>query len=243
MAENVIATIVANHGPFRATLHKKFLKEITGHGHKLVATLSADVDPDLANIFKESGAYVMKQEGETFGSAFRQSARRASEIGSYVTWLEPERYNFVKHVGKMTDLIENGPFDVVLPCRKEFNNYTEIQEHVERRENKLFYKLTGRSYDIGFGIKTFKRELTRYFTDYDSLFFEGKRDIWDAHTVPLLDMVRDGVRMGSIEVDYTHPREQRMEEEGNMKYSNKRMFQLDSLSRALIGRNRQLEDF
>lgn len=58
-------------------------------------------------------------------------------------------------------------------------------------------------------------------------------DRWESIFLLVIDAIRDGRKIISVEVDYIHPQSQTENEEGNLDFDIKRLDQLYSLSKAV----------
>ncbi|MEK6833306.1 MAG: hypothetical protein AABY32_04615, partial [Nanoarchaeota archaeon] len=99
-------------------------------------------------------------------------------------------------------------------------------------------ELTGTDLDVWSGPRTWRRELSDYFLDYDGMYHsyinkENKEifygDNWDSIFIPVMQAILDGKKVEGIKINYTHPPEQTALEEGNYEYTIKRLDQLNNL--------------
>ena len=95
--------------------------------------------------------------------------------------------------------------------------------------NLFWNKLTGHDLDMWFGPRTFRRDISAYFTAYNGEY-GGK---WDSIFIPVMDAIIGGENVKSVTVDYTHPAEQTAFEEQDLSLYWKRVKQLENLLPAL----------
>ena len=117
---------------------------------------------------------------------------------------------------------------IVVPKRKSFKSYPTAQQHSERFVNNFWKELTGTEFDITFGPRTMNRKGYSYFIDYERYGYRFG-DKWESLFLPLIDFIKAGKTIISVEVDYRHPASQRQYEEGNLKMTMKRLEQLNCL--------------
>lgn len=236
MTDAIVTTIIGPGNSFRSLLHRKFVAGARFSDYDTVVVYDAGINSDTLRILKSSGAHIYEQEQRGFGNAFRESVGHALELGKYVAYSEPEKYSYVSEIHKTTEPLEAELFDAVVPQRKTLDGYPTIQQATESMGNSFFLKLTGVPLDVYFGPKNFNKKAARVFLDYGDANFEGKVDTWDAHIVPVFDMLGAGMKVGSVPVNYLHPKEQLEAEENDPLFMAKRFEQLHKVSNALLRR-------
>ncbi len=229
----VIATIIGKGDSVRTRLHRSFARESAEYGYGGVAVFSKDADPDTLQHFNARGFSTYTQQGTTFGSAFREATKYALELGKVVAYTEAEKVGYVSQIGKTAAPVLNGQADEVVPRRRGLESYPPVQQRTETEGNLFFEMLTGHPLDVYFGPDTFNRAAGRHFLDYEKVEGSWKMDIWDAHMVPILDMLQAGLHVQSVGVAYEHPKEQRDAEIGDLDFTVKRFDQLARNSRAI----------
>ena len=117
---------------------------------------------------------------------------------------------------------------IVVPKRKSFKSYPTAQQHSESFVNTFWEEMTGIELDITLGPRTMDRRVCSYFIDYE-LYGYRFGDKWESLFLPLIDMIKDGQKVISVDVDYRHPASQRRYEEGNLEMTMKRLEQLNCL--------------
>ena len=90
--------------------------------------------------------------------------------------------------------------------------------------------LTGAPLDYWFGPKTWEASISEDFLNYQSKC----GDKWDSISLPFLKMIKSGVKTLNVPVNYEHPTEQTIVEEGDVEMDLKRLVQLNNLIPASI---------
>ena len=154
----------------------------------------------------------------------------AHNMGSpIVGWMEPEKEGYVSQIEKTVVPILNNEADLVVPKRKSLKSYPISQQYAEHFGNTIWKELTGVALDMWSGPRTWKRELSSYFLDYKGEY----GDLWDSIFIPVMNVIYDGKGVLSVDINYTHPKEQTELEEGDSEFSIKRLNQLNNLIPAL----------
>jgi len=95
--------------------------------------------------------------------------------------------------------------------------------------------LTGHDLDVWFGPRVFRREMARYFLDYDGNK-EGYGDLWDSTFIPVMDAITDGKKVKGVNLDFTYPPEQTAFEENHIDFYRKRLHQLNNINNSFWDR-------
>lgn len=196
---------------------------------------------ELRQTLDDLGAIVLDEApGEKMGVGRRQALGKAAEIAGtdgVVIWMEPEKLGLVPFIEKMADPILRGGTDLVIPRRASMEAYPQEQIHAEWVGNKIFNSIVGKgNYDIWFGPFAANRKALRYFLEYKGTY----GDRWDAILVPRLEVIKDGLKVDDVPVNYIHPSEQTREEEGNLGFMHKRVIQLSALADAFMEEGKRL---
>eukprot|EP00751_Fragilariopsis_kerguelensis_P001817 CAMPEP_0170822136 /NCGR_PEP_ID=MMETSP0733-20121128/43553_1 /TAXON_ID=186038 /ORGANISM="Fragilariopsis kerguelensis, Strain L26-C5" /LENGTH=394 /DNA_ID=CAMNT_0011184185 /DNA_START=1 /DNA_END=1186 /DNA_ORIENTATION=- len=136
--------------------------------------------------------------------------------------------------------------DIVVPRRndtlfQEF--YPQEQYHTEQFAN-LFLNSLAKEMRIGFptsldwthGPVAFKASLAPHWLDY-------KGELWDAQLVPIINAFFSqdhGAQILSYEVLYRHPKSMKQQEEGSLLFNEKRLYQLNFLSKTVVFNEKRL---
>ena len=92
--------------------------------------------------------------------------------------------------------------------------------------NMYITNLTGLDIDWASGPVIFSGNMYRYFTT-------DKGKLWDAQIIPIIKAHQDGIEVSSIKVGFMYPQSQRIEEEGNEKFIEKRLYQINYMVEAV----------
>lgn len=215
----------------RSQLALEFLDNAEAVGvHTVVAeggSTNQDFLRELRNKERFPNVSVIFPAETAMGSARREALRYAIEHNpdSYYLWSEPEKADLIKpeSLEIMLDKLDEGA-DIVVPKRKNLDNYPHFQSWAEQRANKRANNMMnktgeGPELDLWFGPKMFNRSGADEFLGYQS-----ELDLWDATIIPVITANNSGKVVASAEVDFTYPEEQRIIEQDE-EMSKKRLFQ------------------
>lgn len=177
----------------------------------------------LTDEFRKTGAFVYSPGKLSMGENRREAIRQALGLEKEViAFLEPEKTPYVSELWKTAKPILDGTADFVIPKRKSLESLPLVQQFSESCNNLILEKLTGVPLDMYFGPRTWRKDLSHYFLNYDGKY----GDQWDVLFIPTIDAMLDGKRVISVEVDYTHPKEQTALEENDFAFYEKRLMQM-----------------
>lgn len=206
------------------------VRNATGLGYEIVVVDGGSPD-ELLKEYEGYGAHVYEQiiKGKDIGPPRRQAIEIANRIGREVdSWIEPEKYTYILEHHKTVEPIILGYADMVVPERKSMKSYPKFQRYSEWLANKYFYTLTGKKLDVMIGPRTWRRELSRYFLEYNGEYGDGSEYIF----IPVMNAIINGERVIGVDVDFTYPEEQKVIEEDNEIFEWKRILQLYEISSA-----------
>lgn len=215
---------------YRAGFAKNSIRTATDLGYEVVVVDGGSSDEFLSELEKYS-ARIYPQTLEGMGSSRRQAIREALTSGrEIIAWTEPEKEDYIPEIVKTIQPIIEGSADMIIPRRRSQESYPLAQQHSEKFINIFWRDLTGTDLDTVFGPRTWRREISHYFLDYDGEY----GDNWDSIFIPLVNAVFDermglGVRVAGVEVNYTHPQKQREIEEHNLEFHRKRIDQINNV--------------
>lgn len=216
----------------RADIAKNFVMRASEIGYSIVVVDGGSSD-ELLREFEGYGAKVSPEEQRGMGKGRRQAIRQAYDSGRpVIAWTEPEKLGYIPKIWKTAYPLMTGSADIVVPRRKSMKSYPAAQQLAEPLGNLFWKHLTGQDLDVWFGPRTWKREISDYFLDYDGEK-EGNDDKWDSIFIPVMDAIIDGRRVISVDVDYVHPYEQSRIEENDPVFDRKRGEQLYNLMNSL----------
>jgi glycosyltransferase involved in cell wall biosynthesis len=229
---SVVRTVVATttFNPVmdvRAQLAIQTVRALREHGYGVVV-VDGGSPSELTTTLRELNAHVEAEETRGMGASRRQALTRAGEIAGpdgIVVWMEPEKLGFVDQIYAAVHPIIRGEADLVVPARRSLASYPPEQQHAEQIGDLAFEYLTGIKLDPWFGPRVMNQAALTHFLNYDGKY----GDKWDSIFVPVLRAVAVGLRVVSVEVDYTHPAEQTKAETGDIDMLIKRIDQLENL--------------
>lgn len=215
----------------REKLARKTIREATRRGYRVIV-MDYNSSKDTLDFFRNCGAEIHKRTEEGMGAARREAISCAAESGlPIVAWTEPEKVPYIPEVIKTAAPIFAGQAEMVIPRRvpvtlKHYSN----QQYSELLGNAFFHKLTGLDLDVWFGPRTWSKNLSHYFLEYQDKTYGDK---WDSMFVPIVSIIKDRHKIASVDVNYIHPPEQASLEDNDLSFYRKRVEQLDTLFRAL----------
>ena len=229
LVTGTLYTMVTQSERVRAELAKRTIKDAHENGFEIIV-LDSGSPKELLSEFANFGAIVKNSQYQGMGPGRREAIFSAYEKEKEViVWIEPEKYTIIPELVKIVEPILYDSADFVIPRRISLASYPKAQQYTEPFGNAYFRELTGWDLDVFFGPRVFKSAMAKYFCSYDGKYW----DKWDAIFVPLLDAIHEGRRLLSVNVDYTHPREQTEIEEHDLRFYRKRLFQLENIMKSM----------
>ncbi len=184
---------------------------------------------ELLTKFEKYGAEVYSVSLETMGASRRKAINKAYNTGrEIIAWTEPEKENYIKNIVDTARPILGGSADFVIPKRKSMKSYPLSQQHTETFCNAFCKDLTGLDLDFCFGPRTWNREVSHYFLEYDGLY----GDKWDSIFIPIIHAIANKKKVIGVDVEYNHPSKQTKIEEHDLSFYKKRLEQLDNVINA-----------
>ena len=207
----------------RAELAKRMFWLAKTSGYKVI-TVDGGAPDSTRRDFETNGAEVFSGLPDSSLVRDRKHAIRHATGQGYpiLAWTEPEKVNYVRHIATTAFPIHSEKADLVVPQRVGMEQYPPTQQLAEPLGKIVWTQLTGKELDMWFGPRTWRRELSDYFLNYN----EKYGSLWEGLYVPVMQMVWDGKRVLSVEIDYRHPEEQKRMEEHDVNFSMKRIEQL-----------------
>ncbi|HLC88865.1 MAG TPA: hypothetical protein VJG49_02400 [Candidatus Nanoarchaeia archaeon] len=213
----------------RSRLALDMLRAAADLGYGVVVVDSGSSQEFVREI-ERYGVTVISEKHRTIGYGRRLALSEALKTDRRViAWTEPEKVTYLPDLVKTVAPILGDYADLVIPKRRSLDSYPLFQQHLEIFGNLFWRELTGTDLDMWFGPRTWHRDISHYFLDYDGEY----GDKWDCIYIPVLDAVIDQKRVLGVEVDYVNPAEQTAVEEHNLGYYKKRLEQLDNLTKSL----------
>ena len=153
-----------------------------------------------------------------------------------ICFAEPEKVDIMNHMHLIVKHILDGSTDLVVPMRCEElfrQTYPIEQYHSESFANLHFNSLAqqfkgfqtedAKKIDWLFGPFAFRTSLADTWLNY-------KGTSWDSQMIPYVRAVRhENRRISSVTIKFRHPKQMKEQEEGDPKWCNKRLHQLNVL--------------
>lgn len=219
----------SEEGLIKSTLTEETITKLISEGYTPIIVDGGSPKQFLKR-FNSLGAKVHFQIKEGFGAGTREAIKIAYDKNfPIIGCMELEKVSYVPEIKKTIQPLLNGKSDLVVPSRKGLDSYPLSQKYAEKYGNAFWEELTKIPLDMWFGPRTWKREVSEYFLRYCDEYGGW----WDSIFIPIIDMIKDGKKVTSVEVNYQHPKNQTKFEEENLFYSKKRLDQLNNLVPAL----------
>ena len=214
----------------RTEIAKKLIRSSTGLGYKIVVVDGGSSD-EILEEFEKSGALVKLQTKPGIGNSRREAIDYATGLKrDLVAWAEPEKGDYIQELWKTALPIIEGKADMVIPDRRPLSGYPVDQKYAEDLGNLFWKDLTGVDLDMWSGPRTWRRDLSIYFTEYNGEY----GDKWDSTFIPVMNAVLDRKRVIGVKINYIHPPDQAKVEERDINFHRKRIHQLYDLTNALF---------
>mmetsp|Transcript_21726 Transcript_21726/g.35862 ORF Transcript_21726/g.35862 Transcript_21726/m.35862 type:complete len:280 (+) Transcript_21726:71-910(+) len=202
-----------------------------------VQLLLVDASPEpVREALKLAGATVLPQtyKGRK-GAALREVVSAAAAQlppDGVICYQELEKVEMIPLQAEVAHYIIRSGSDFCVPRRADSlfqQSYPIEQYHSENFVNLYLDALANEigfpSVDWTFGPVAFRASYAQEYLDFDG-------ELWDAQIVPMIRaFVRLGARVSSCVVEYGHPIEMKADEEGGVRWSEKRLEQLNFLFR------------
>lgn len=222
-ATNAIQTVIVDDSPDHSAVRDAL--EEAGKGH--------------VKVYQQDKAIY---EGK--GGALRQAIYNAREFllesnntnNTAICFAEPEKVDIANHVDLIVQPILDGSTDIVVPTRSEelfretypieqyhSENFANLHFNSLARQYKGFQTKDAKQIDWLFGPFAFRASLADTWLNYQGTS-------WDAQMIPYVRAVRnESRRISSVTINFRHPKQMKEQEEGDPKWTNKRLHQLNIL--------------
>lgn len=226
--ENIVVALttfypfISKSDIYRSRLAEKTIKLLIKKGYKVIIIDGGSNDLFLQKIQKYE-VILYKQKVVGFGIGKREVIKKAYKDGrDIIVLMEPEKVDFVKEIKQLARTLFENKKDMIIPKRSSLESYPIIQNYTENICNKLLKEISQfqQEFDICFGPVLFKRNLAKYYLEYRGEY----GDTWDAIHIPILKACTAGKKILSVEIEYTHPKEQKSFEEHDLNFYDKRIY-------------------
>jgi hypothetical protein len=170
---------------------------------------------------------------EAIGLAFRQQQKQQQHENSnhYIAFQELEKVDMFRHWLPILQHMIDTAAQVTVPRRADAcfrSTYPMEQYHAESFANAFLSTL---GQDIGLvaldwtmGPVALRSDQVHHWINY----VEG--ELWDVQLIPLIQAHLAGAKVTSLDIDYLHPESMKDEEQGDSKWNQKRLMQLNFLN-------------
>jgi len=173
-------------------------------------------------------AVIFKQSQKGVGASRREALSEAAKIAGddgAIVWMEPEKHPFIDKLQKPASFVIKKRFDLITLGRKKFHNYPPEQKLGELFVNYALKQFTGLNWDFCFGPFITSQKGIKFFLDYNGEY----GDSWDSTIIPRLRILKAGLKVKYLKVDYVHSSAQTKEETGNPIFIIKRLEQMNNV--------------
>ncbi|MDQ3239067.1 MAG: glycosyltransferase [bacterium] len=213
----------------RAELALRMIKSAVDKGFEVIV-VDASPGEELRHEFAKNGAKVFAQSKSGMGNSRRQALKECYETKKpFIAFVDPEKVEYIPSLHRSIEPLALGVGSMIIPRRKSMETYPTSQQLSEPFINAFWKDLTSTSFDITFGVRSWKRELTSYFLNYKGEY----GDKWDCMYIPILDALHDNQKIVEVTIDYDHPKDQTDIEEHDLGFYWKRLHQADNIMGAL----------
>eukprot|EP00667_Euglena_gracilis_P018300 EG_transcript_19418 len=208
-----------------------------------IVVVDSSPDPALRRAMADAGALVSEQTAEgQKGNALREALHIAGTLpgvgpDTLLCWQEPEKTDMVRHWTRVAARLSSTRADIAIPAREPalfMATYPAEQFHSESFANSLVSAMAAKGglqlvgageppIDWHFGPLAFRQRRASYW-------LADRGELWDAQLMPLVRAARAGHRLVSVEVAFSAPAAMKQEEEGNLKFMEKRLVELNFLA-------------
>ena len=220
-------------GKVRAKLALQTVKSFCDLGAEVYVVDDSSSDR-FFNELKSTGAHVYHENffkgKHSMGKSKRQALKLACSGGrKVILWTEPEKTCLPNQLYKIAEPILNNSAEIIIPDRRPLCTYPISQQYAENLGNAYWKEVTGTDLDIYGGVRVIKNK-TEAISNF--LNYKGKYgDLWEGLYVPVIQtIIAKKERVVGIKIDYIHPKVQTEIEEGNPRFTEKRLAQLNNLS-------------
>lgn len=235
-----LATTTCYHNDQTSQLRSKLALETFRRAAKLninLIVVDGSTRPGFLKKLEDFDHLTVVSENPSWGmgGGRRAGLKRAIEKHdtSFYLWFEPEKTDLLdpESLKAMIKPLRRGKADIVVPKRRGMESCPPHQAWLEQKANRRATNIMlGRQptaeikdkqvVDLWFGPKMFNRKGAEFFLNYRS-----NLNKWDATIVPVIIAYRNGLKVITVEVDYTYDPRQKEAEENDKGMIKKRLEQ------------------
>lgn len=209
------------------------------HGWRFVIVDSSP-DAGVKDHLTAAGAHVIRQRSHgAKGAALRDGIREALDLlgddEGVIAYQEVEKSDMPRHWGRVLKEMDAARARIAVPWRidHEFRaTYPIEQYHSESFAGHILNQYASEhnprwvDIDIFFGPFAVRRTVAPYF-------LESRGDMWTAQILPMIRAIRDGQKCISVDVPFRAAASMKAQEEGKLRWVEKRYMQLTLLVPAI----------
>eukprot|EP00040_Diaphanoeca_grandis_P030664 m.181828 g.181828 ORF g.181828 m.181828 type:complete len:330 (-) comp32081_c1_seq4:332-1321(-) len=207
-----------------------------------VVVVDASPDESVRDQMRLAGAHVFQQTAKDGkGGALRQALREGMKLpgvtlNTFMCFQEPEKTALVHEWAAMVAAAKRASASVVMPARDPHlfkTSYPVEQWHSESFAHSL---ITAMAIDAGVLEPNQHEPAFDWFfgpvgfeNNQSPLWLENQGTMWDAQLIPVAHACGNGVHALSVTVPYVASPRMKQQEEGNIKFIEKRLMQMNFL--------------
>lgn len=221
--------------PIERTRAEVFLdsaKKLRNLGIPCVALL-AETQASFLKSLERLGVVAVIQRSMGMGNIRREAISAACSLFSdadFYCWMEPEKPNLPKFFLPIVKLMSQEKSGLGLFNRIKMTSYPTEQAYYYLFCRAVASKLVGFDLDYAFGPMVMSKPTTRYFLEYQGEY----GDKWEAILVPRLRIIRQGVGVSLLCVNFKNDPRMTAIESGNQNMMLKRLEQFNNVIPSLI---------
>ena len=199
--------------------------------HLLVIYIDTE-DLYLKDLQKQD-VITVKQKSMGIGNIRREAIREAClryQCANYLCWLEPEKPDIIKSILPMVHKMEKDKASLGIFNRNDMSSYPPEQSHYYQFCRAVATQFIGFDIDYAFGPMIMTRSSASYFLEYQGEY----GDKWDSILVPRLRIIKNGLAVSVLPINFQNDRRMTRVESGNPTIILKRLEQFNNVVPSLV---------
>lgn len=216
----------------RAEVFLDSAKKLSDLGTPCV-TLFTETQTSFLDSLEHLGVILVAQQSMGMGNIRREVISAACSLfpdAEFYCWLEPEKPNFPMFISPMVMLMSQEETVLGLFNRVSMTSYPTEQAYYYLFCRSVANKLMGFDLDYAFGPMIMSKSATQYFLEYGGEY----GDRWEAVLVPRLRIIKQGIGVSILSIDFENDPRMTAIESGNPSIILKRLEQLNNVIPSLI---------
>lgn len=193
-------------------------------------------------ILQKLGVVLIEQQTKGMGNIRREAllgSRMHFPNARYFCWLEPEKPDLVRFIVPMANQMKKAQSDFGIFNRIDMASYPAEQAHYYLFCRAVATQLVGFDIDYAFGPMIITPATISYFLEYSGGRYGDK---WDSILVPRLRIIKDGIKLSVLPVNFQNDERMTRVESGNVTIVLKRLEQFNNVIPSLIAEWQLLND-